>query len=243
MQKRILDSHPFVIPYLAFLYNADNIFGAAFIAYAYTFFGRRTYHRVFRTLAVIVYITLITQMVTRVAGPRLLAAEFGFQDVLFGTRIPDSRAANYIDSQLTTDMMSRLSMSQLRLDTMPSLRLGTSLFYGEKLCRFSPHRFVRILALVYPIAMIFTLLTTGNSFLLDVVCSDLAPQIAWRINEVVTLLAPVQAWVFSPLTRYMYPAPTANQELPLSMTEAFRKEGVRLVKSEGDGVGSRISPV
>lgn len=53
---------------------------------------------------------------------------------------------------------------------MPSLHFGWNLLVGIVLWRTSPRRIVRVLAVLSPVAMAWAVITTGNHYVLDVVC-------------------------------------------------------------------------
>jgi hypothetical protein len=67
------------------------------------------------------------------------------------------------------------------------------------MCRFSPHRFMRVLAPLWPTVMLITIVATANHFLTDAFVGALVPLIGWRINNVILVLKPIQDFMFAPV--------------------------------------------
>lgn len=57
---------------------------------------------------------------------------------------------------------------------------------------------MRIVAPLWPAAMIVTIVATANHFLTDALIGALVPLLGWRINQAVLVLKPIQDFVFAP---------------------------------------------
>jgi hypothetical protein len=90
-----------------------------------------------------------------VAPPRMLVSN-GFSDVVASTHT--------IGSWHT----GSLAADANQFGAMPSLHLAWAAWCGLVLWRLSPRRWVRALALLYPLLTTFAVLSTGNHYLLDV---------------------------------------------------------------------------
>lgn len=176
---------------MASVYYAHITVGVTFLAYAYACCPRDAYVRVRRTLALDNAVAFAVLSAWRCCPPRLLPPEHGFVDVLHGGLGTSS------DTAWTHNRF------QLTIAAMPSLHFGTSLLLGWWLARHSPHGLVRVLAPLWPAAMLPTIVATGNHFVLDAAVGALIPCFGWRYCHVVGELAAVQDWVLAPLRRRM----------------------------------------
>lgn len=79
---------------------------------------------------------------------------------------------------------------------MPSLHFGTSFLVGGTLFLFAPHRAVRALAPLWPLAMFLTIAGTANHYVLDAAVGALIPLAAWRANRVLLHLRVLEEWAF-----------------------------------------------
>jgi hypothetical protein len=181
------------------IYYSHIIVTVAFYVYAYTYFKREPFQRMRRSLAACNLIAFIILTAYRVMPPRLLPRSYGFVDVLH----PDDGSSG------STWTHNRF---QLTIAAMPSLHFGMAGFVTYCLIRFSPHRYLQAFALLWPVAMLLTILATANHFLLDAFVGALVPIIAWRINGMFLVLRPLEEWMFW-LLRTMKPL-SADQDPP-----------------------------
>lgn len=79
---------------------------------------------------------------------------------------------------------------------MPSLHFGNSFLVGGTLFLFAPHRIIRILAPLWPLAMFTTITATANHYVLDAAVGACIPLVAWRLNRVLLNLRPLEEWGF-----------------------------------------------
>ncbi|RGP70066.1 integral membrane [Fusarium longipes] len=184
-QSYVMYQQPWLMPFLAKVYYSHISVGILFLIYIYTYLPPTTFQRIRRTIAVDNAIAFVIVTLWRCSPPRLLPPEYGFVDVLH-SKAGGSNVWNNNRFQLT-------------IAAMPSLHFGTSLFFAVCMCRFSPHRFMRLVAPLWPAVMIITIVATANHFLADAFIGALVPLLGWRINGVILLLKPIQDVVFAPL--------------------------------------------
>lgn len=89
------------------------------------------------------------------APPRLLG-DMGLVDTLYAFSGID------IGSQQTSALTNPVA-------AVPSLHAGYAVGVGAGLVRFGRHRTTRVLGVVYPLAVLLTIVVTGNHFILDAV--------------------------------------------------------------------------
>lgn len=188
-QQYILNERPGLMPTLARIYYSHICLGIAFLVYMYTFTPARTFQRVRRTIAMDNVFAFFIITLWRCSPPRLLPDEYGFVDVLH------KKSATGAGNAWTNNRF------QLTIAAMPSLHFGTSLFLAVCIMRFSPHRFLRVLAPLWPAGMLLTIVATANHFLADAAVGAVIPYLGWRYNHVLLRLVPLQDWVFAPLMR------------------------------------------
>ena len=186
------------------IYYSHIIVTVAFYVYAYTYFKRESFQRIRRSLAACNLIAFVILSVYRVMPPRLLPDRYGFVDVLHPSDGSSGSAWTHNRFQLT-------------IAAMPSLHFGMAGFVAYCLMRFSPHRYLQAFAILWPLAMMLTILATANHFLLDAFVGALIPVLAWRINAIFLVLRPFEEWLFW-LARTMKPR-SADQE-PLAYQRA-----------------------
>lgn len=186
-QQYVLQRHPWLMPLLANVYYAHISLGVCFIVYTYTVLPPATFQRIRRTIALDNALAFVVVTLWRCYPPRLLPPEYGFVDVLH----TKARGVSVWNN----------NRFQLTIAAMPSLHFGTALFLAISISRFSPHRPLRILAPLWPAAMLVTIVATANHFLTDAVVGAVIPFIGWRYNHVLLKLKPFHDCVFSPLTR------------------------------------------
>jgi hypothetical protein len=181
-QQAILENVPILMGIFQRIYHLHIIVGVAFIVYAYTFFPLNAFQRVRRTIAMDNLLAFLILTTWRCMPPRLLPDEYGYIDVLH--KVPQSFWAN--------------NKWQLTIAAMPSLHFGTSAFIGCGLWSFAPrsHVILRYIALVYPFAMLATILATANHFLLDAVVGVLVPIFGWRVQDMLLVLLPLEEKMF-----------------------------------------------
>lgn len=164
--------------WLAKIYYSHISLGVCFIVYTYTYLSPSNFQRIRRTIAVDNAIAFCILTVWRCMPPRLLPAEYGYVDVLHGGRSGGSVWTH--------------NKFQLTIAAMPSLHFGTALFLSVSIIRFSPHRFMRLIAPLWPMAMLLTIVATANHFLMDAAIGAMVPYLGWKLNRTVLVLVPIQ---------------------------------------------------
>ncbi|KAF2089043.1 integral membrane protein [Saccharata proteae CBS 121410] len=183
VQQYILSNMPWLMPILAKVYYSHIVVGVVFIVYTYTCLPLPLFQTIRRTMAVDNVLAFIVLTAWRCMPPRLLPKEYGYVDILHGGSVGGESAWTNNRFQLT-------------IAAMPSLHFGNAAFLAVCLCRFSPHRVVRYLAWLWPIAMLLTIVATANHFLMDAVVGALIPVIGWRLNKCMLWLRPIEEWGF-----------------------------------------------
>ncbi|KAJ4015048.1 hypothetical protein NW752_006504 [Fusarium irregulare] len=184
-QSYMMHQQSWLMPILAKVYYSHISVGILFLIYVYTYLPPSTFQRIRRTIAADNAIAFVIVTFWRCSPPRLLPPEYGFVDVLH-SKAGGSNVWNNNRFQLT-------------IAAMPSLHFGTALFFAVCICKFSPHRFMRLLAPLWPTAMLITIVATANHFLMDAFIGALVPLLGWRMNEIILILKPIQDFVFAPL--------------------------------------------
>jgi hypothetical protein len=192
LQEWTFESAPWLMNIYAKIYYSHIIVSVAFIVYAYTYFKRDSFQHVRRTIAACNLLAFTILSSYRVMPPRLLPSRYGFVDVLHPADGNSGSAWTHNRFQLT-------------IAAMPSLHFGMAGFIAYCCIRFSPHRYLRALVALWPVAMLLTILATANHFLLDAIVGALIPIVAWRINGMFIVLRPVEEWMLW-LARTMKPA-------------------------------------
>ncbi|KAM0284301.1 hypothetical protein ACHAQH_002095 [Verticillium albo-atrum] len=216
LQAYILKNHPDIMAIFARIYYSHICLGIVFIIYIYTFLAPSIFQRTRRTIALNNYIAFVILTTWRCMPPRLLPEEHGFVDVLHG--------GSHGGSAWTSNRF------QLTIAAMPSLHFGTSLFLAITIVRFSPHKPLRMLAPFWPIAMLLTIVSTANHFLLDAAVGACVPLLGWRYNRVLLRLKPIQDCVLQFLS-IEYPADPYGREVgpPQKGTLMSMRESGRFV--------------
>ncbi|KAH6896600.1 PAP2 superfamily-domain-containing protein [Thelonectria olida] len=202
-QSYIMNDQPWLMPLLANIYYSHISLGICFLVYIYTFLPPSTFQRIRRTIAADNAIAFVIVTFWRCSPPRLLPQEYGFVDVLHG-KTANGGAWNNNRFQLT-------------IAAMPSLHFGTALFFCVCMVRFSPHKVMRILAPLWPAAMLITIVATANHFLMDAMIGAMVPFLGWRINQVVLILKPLQDWVFAPLINRLDLVDPSSRSVPKTL--------------------------
>lgn len=200
VQQWTLRSAPWLMHVYAIIYHSHIIVAVLFVVYAYTYFKRECFQKMRRTMAASNLLAFIVLSLYRVMPPRLLPGRYGYVDVLH----PNNDGSGSIWTH---------NKFRLTIAAMPSLHFGTASFIAYCLIRASPHRPLRDLAFLWPIAMFFTITATANHFILDAVVGALIPVVAWRFNTAVLILRPIEEWALW-LARTMKPE-TADLNTPM----------------------------
>jgi hypothetical protein len=163
--------------HLARVYYSHIVVGVAFYVYCYTFMSRRQYRKIRRTLALENVIAFVILSLWRCAPPRLLPAEYGFIDVLH----KDNAGSAWTHNKF-----------QLTIAAMPSLHFGNSVLIAFCLLMYSPHVLLRVVAPLWPMIMVLTVVATANHFVLDTVVGVTVIATAYRLNRTMLVLLPVR---------------------------------------------------
>ncbi|KAL1850564.1 hypothetical protein Plec18170_006849 [Paecilomyces lecythidis] len=182
VQRFVLEKAPWLMQILATIYYSHIVLGVVFLVYCYTFLPRWRYQNIRRTLAMENVIAFVIITVWRCMPPRLLPEEYGFIDVL--------HTDNDGGSTWTQNKF------QLTIAAMPSLHFGNSLFVAFCLHRFSPHLILRLVAPLWPMSMLLTVVATANHFLLDAFVGTCVLAAAWKWNRVILVLLPIENLIF-----------------------------------------------
>ena len=188
LQHFVLTRMPALMSVLARVYHSHIVVGVVFIVYTYTCLPRSTFKQIRRTIAMDNALAFIILTLWRLTPPRLMPADFGFVDVLH-----PNRQSGAPDTPSWTN-----NSFQLIIAAMPSLHFGTSLLLATSLVRFSPHRPLRIVAPLWPAAMLLTILATANHWVLDAVVGAMVPALGWKLNWILASpwVEPVEEWIF-----------------------------------------------
>jgi PAP2 superfamily len=109
-------------------------------------------------------IALVIYVLYPAAPPRL--TELGFSDTV----------SNGTGLNLSSDLLGALYNP---LAAVPSLHFGYSLLVGVGIYVLAQRRWVRWLGAAYPVFMLYTIVATGNHFLLDAVAGGIVVVAAW----------------------------------------------------------------
>lgn len=177
---------PWVMTLLCDIYLAHITVGVTFLGYGYTYFPRRRYQRIRRTITINNFLAFIVLTAYRCTPPRLMAESYGFEDVLHprpGTGVgePSDWANNRF---------------QLTIAAMPSLHFGTSMLIGVSVCCLGKQAWLRCIAPLYPIVMGLTVVGTANHWILDCVAGVFVVLTGWYVNWILLGLRLVEEWGF-----------------------------------------------
>jgi len=181
------------MPFIRYVYLAHICIGVSFLVYGYTYFPRPSFRQVRRTIALDNWLAFSVLTLYRCAPPRLMPESYGFVDYLHPKSI----------QHLTTDPSSQSfdwsnNSFQLKIAAMPSLHFGTSCLIGASLLYLAPnkHFILKKLGVIYPILMFITVVTTANHWVLDCIVGLFVVLIGFRLNRIILLLEPFEAWGF-----------------------------------------------
>lgn len=181
VQRLVLDRYPSLMDILAKIYYSHIVLGVAFLVYCYTFLPRGRYQSIRRTLALENAIAFTIISLWRCMPPRLLPEEYGFIDVLHHGHTGSAWTQNKF---------------QLTIAAMPSLHFGNSVLIAFCLLRYSPHLFLRIIAVLWPIMMGLTVVATANHFILDGIVGTAVIATAFYFNRAMLVLLPIERGLF-----------------------------------------------
>ncbi|KAF2103163.1 hypothetical protein NA57DRAFT_63817 [Rhizodiscina lignyota] len=235
-QHFLLTRLPWSMHLLAIVYHSHIILGVIFLVYAYTFFPRPAFQRIRRTLAIDNWIAFTVLTLWRCAPPRLLPTEYGYLDVLHPKRMREQQAelAEVVEGAVeSTGSVWTNNSHQLTIAAMPSLHFGTSLLIGYSLLRHSPHRLVRLLAPLWPLAMLITIVGTANHFVLDAVVGAMVVALGWRMNELMLSFRPMEEWMFWAL-RTERPKTAEKRAWEATERNSYRKDELEVIKEDMD---------
>ncbi|KAJ5722052.1 hypothetical protein N7488_000087 [Penicillium malachiteum] len=180
-QRFILDRFPWLMNILAKIYYSHIVLGVAFLVYCYTFLPRARYQGIRRTLALENVFAFTIISLWRCMPPRLLPEEYGFIDILHRGNTGSAWTQNKF---------------QLTIAAMPSLHFGNSVLIAFCLVKYSPHVFLRAIAVLWPVMMGLTVVATANHFILDGVVGVAVISAAFYFNRVVLVLLPIERGLF-----------------------------------------------
>lgn len=162
--QQAADRVPGLPAFLGVAYIGLHIFAtAAFLVWVFRS-RRRSFPLVRTTLVGSTAIALVIYVLYPAAPPRL--TEFGFADtVSSGTGL-----------NLSSDLLGAFYNP---LAAVPSLHFGYSLLVGVGVHALAQRRWVRLLGAAYPVFMLYTIVATGNHFVLDAVAGGLVVVAAW----------------------------------------------------------------
>jgi hypothetical protein len=205
LQAWVLRTFPSLISVLAAVYHSHIIVSVAFIVYTYTYLARHLFQHIRRSMALCNFLAFTILSIYRVMPPRMLPPSYGFQDILH----PDEGDSG---SSWTHNKF------QLTIAAMPSLHFGISALIAYSLIRWAPHTWLRLIAILWPAAMLFTILATANHFVLDAAAGALVPIVAFLLSDVLLVLRPVEEWAFR-LCRTEKPAAADQDPVSVGMRE------------------------
>ncbi|KAF7299435.1 Integral membrane protein [Mycena indigotica] len=180
-QRFVLRCHPMLMGFLKQLYLAHIAIGIAFLAYGFTYFPRRRFTAVRRTIALDNLLAFPILSFWRCAPPRLMPRTVGFVDVIHAGSETSAWANNRF---------------QLTLAAMPSLHFGTSVLLATSIVLYGRHQWLRILAPLYPMLMGLSVVATANHWVLDCVVGVCVVAAGSYFNRVLLGMRPVEEWIF-----------------------------------------------
>jgi hypothetical protein len=156
---------------LGFLYLALHLVGTtAFLIWVYRN-RRQSFARVRTTIVAATGLALVGYVLYPAAPPRL--ADLGFADAV----------SSHTKLNLSSDLLGALYNP---IAAVPSLHFGYALVVGVGLAVLAQRRWVRIIGALYPPAMLYIIVATGNHFWLDAALGGAVVVAAWLIAAAVT---------------------------------------------------------
>jgi hypothetical protein len=205
-QAYLLANHPWIMPILAKVYYSHISVGVCFIIYTYYYLPAPLFQRIRRTIAMDNAFAFVIVSFWRCSPPRLLPAEYGYVDVLHSTLASSGNAWTHNRFQLT-------------IAAMPSLHFGTALFFAVCMARFSPHRWLRYAAALWPAAMLLTIVSTANHFFADAAVGAMVPLLGWKYNQLILIFLPIQDKIVSMIKSLGAPSIRNRDAEPLLLFE------------------------
>jgi hypothetical protein len=149
---------------LGFLYLALHLVGTgAFLVWVHR--SRRAQFALVRTTIVLATaLALVGYVLYPAAPPRL--AGLGFEDAV----------SSHTKLNLSSDMLGALYNP---IAAVPSLHFGYSVIVGVGLAALARRRWVKAIGALYPLAMLYIIVATGNHFLFDAAAGGLVVLAAW----------------------------------------------------------------
>ena len=155
---------------LGFLYLALHLVGtAAFLVWVHRR-HRERFAFVRTTVVLSTAIALVGYVLYPAAPPRL--AGLGFDDAV----------SSHTKLNLSSDMLGALYNP---IAAVPSLHFGYALIVGVGLAVLARRRWVKAIGALYPLAMLYIIVATGNHFLFDAAAGGVVVVAAWLLARAV----------------------------------------------------------
>lgn len=183
IQAWILQKAPGLMNICASIYYSHITVSVVFIVYTYTYFQRHHFQQIRRSMATCNIIAFTILSIYRVMPPRLLPSQHGFVDVLHPS---DGKSGSSWNN----------NRFQLTIAAMPSEHFGVATLISYSLTRWSPHTWIRLIAPLWPVVMLFTIIATANHFFLDACVGGLVTVAAFACSDVMLIFRPIEEWVF-----------------------------------------------
>ena len=174
MQRAILDDR-MVVETLNWFYARVHVPAIFFTLVLIYLFRNESWRRFRNAFLVMDAIGLAIFVFIPVAPPRLVPGS-GMIDTKF----------LYAGDSLQTGVMSFVTNPYA---AMPSLHFGYALFTAMALWTLGPSRLARVLAIAYPVAVLSSIVLTGNHYFLDALAGALVLAVAWAVVLAVPALA------------------------------------------------------
>jgi hypothetical protein len=164
---------------LGFLYLALHLVGtAAFLIWVHRS-HRRAFAFVRTSIVLATAIALVGYVLYPAAPPRL--AGLGFSDAV----------SSHTGLNLSSDLLGALYNP---IAAVPSLHFGYALIVGAGMAWLARRRWVKIVGALYPLAMLYIIVATGNHFLFDAVAGGAVVIAAWLLAAAVASPGRFRAW-------------------------------------------------
>ena len=168
------------VPYLPALLGLAYMslhFGATTLAVRWVYRERREAFPLVRlTLIIATAIALVGYVLYPAAPPRL--ADLGFADTV----------TSHTGLNLSSDLLGALYNP---FAAVPSLHFGYALIVGVAVATLASSRVVRVLGALYPLAMLFVIVGTGNHFVFDAALGAIVVIAGWLVARMLVSESPV----------------------------------------------------
>jgi hypothetical protein len=155
---------------LGFLYLALHLVGtAAFLVWAHRR-HRERFALVRTTIVASTALALVGYVLYPAAPPRL--ADLGFDDAV----------SSHTKLNLSSDLLGALYNP---IAAVPSLHFGYALIVGAGLAVLARRRWVKALGALYPLAMLYIIVATGNHFLFDAAAGGAVVAAGWLVAKAI----------------------------------------------------------